>query len=186
LQNGLASPFDNNPRSLSPVQDAIMPPLKPIVFALVSTLAASGASFADAKDPDAITRIWTGFRDAQSFVRLSEYFDGKENPGNTVVLRTSPDSREGFYFTIRLNGTANRPLVPGKLRLDVIAPDAEKPVTYEFDFTPANRKSSLVELGVTGPDWPAGKTLPLAWRIEILDGNGDVTAARNSFLWENP
>jgi hypothetical protein len=59
-------------------------------------------------------------------------------------------------------------------------------VTYEFAFTPTNRKTSLVELGITGADWPHGDALPLAWKIEILDDNSAVIAAKKSFLWENP
>lgn len=152
-----------------------------IVFGLI----ASNATDAREAEKDTITRIWTEYRDEQSFVRLSEYFDGKENPGKAILLRTQPESREGFYFSIRLNGTNGQPLQPGTLRLHIIAPDAENAESYDFALTSTNRKPSLVELGVTGSDWKYGDVLPLAWKIEILDSSGATMASQKSFLWEN-
>jgi hypothetical protein len=41
--------------------------------------------------------------EADRFVRLSEYFTGKENQGRRVFLRTDPESRGGLYFIVRLS-----------------------------------------------------------------------------------
>lgn len=146
---------------------------------------ASTAADAGEPEKDSITRIWTEYRDAQSFVRLSEYFDGEENTGKRILLRSHPESREGFYFSIRLNEPNRELLTPGTVRLHLVAPDAETPKTYEFTLNPPERKTALIELGVTGSDWTYGDTLPLAWMIEILDQNGVPTGVKKSFLWEN-
>ena len=42
-------------------------------------------------------RVWPGWRDSQSFERISEYFTGQENTGSQVVLRSHPEIRPGFY-----------------------------------------------------------------------------------------
>src|SRR6185503_10065902 len=76
-------------------------------------------------------RVWDQWRDAQSFERISEYFDGKENPGSQVMLRTHPETRAGFYFLTRVrnNGAA---LPDAKLVLTLIKPDSPKPKVYTF------------------------------------------------------
>ena len=152
-----------------------------ILFGLI----ASNAAKAGESEKNPITRIWTEYRDDHSFVRLSEYFDGKENPGKNVLLRTQPESREGFYFSIRLTGPDGGRLSPGSVRLHLIAPDAETPNVFQFALNQPDRKTTLIELGVTGSDWSYGNTLPLAWMVEILDENGARRAVKKSFLWEN-
>jgi hypothetical protein len=156
-----------------------------ILAFIVLGLIASNATRVTGSETDSISHIWTEYRDEQSFVRLSEYFDGKENPGKKILLRTQPESREGFYFSIRLNEPEGDRLFPGSVRLHLIAPDAEVPKTYDFALNPQDRKTSLILLGVTGGDWSYGDTLPLAWMIEILDQNGVQQAVKKSFLWEN-
>lgn len=152
---------------------------------IVLGLIASDATSAVGSGKDSITRVWTEYRDEQSFVRLSEYFDGQENPGKNILLRSQPDSREGFYFSIRLEESGGDHLSPGSVRLHLIAPDAEVPKIYEFALHPPDRKSALIELGITGGDWSYGNALPLAWMVEILDEKGAQRAVRKSFLWEN-
>ena len=48
-----------------------------------------------------IVHVYTGWRTAASFKRISEYLDGKEHTGGEAVLRTHPDQRGGFYFLVR-------------------------------------------------------------------------------------
>ena len=129
-----------------------------------------------------ITRVWTEWRDAESFVRLSELADGKENPGDETYLRTHPESRDGFYFLVRL---ANASAVDGTFEAQVIMPGKMKAVTFKF---PASVKSgsSVFEIGLTGSDWPDRKIRPVAWRIALLDAAGAEVAAKESFLWSPP
>ncbi len=130
-----------------------------------------------------IVRVFTGWRDAASFKRISEYFDGKENTGNATVLRTHPDQRAGFYFLVR---TTN----PGALRsvkasLEVITNAAAKPLSYTF---PAELKSgdTVLHLGLTGTDWADPKTSPVAWKLDLVDTDGRILATEKSYLWEKP
>lgn len=151
---------------------------------LFVTLVAALPSALLAKEEDlTIVRVFTGWRDAASFKRISEYFDGKENTGGEAVLRTHPDQRGGYYFLVR---TAN----PGAARsvkasLEVITAADAKPVSYTF---PAELKAgaTVFHLGLTGADWPDAAANPVAWKLDLLDAEGAVLATEKSYLWEKP
>ncbi|RXK53332.1 hypothetical protein ESB00_16680 [Oleiharenicola lentus] len=130
-----------------------------------------------------IVRVFTGWRDAASFKRISEYFDGKENTGGEAVLRTHPEQRGGYYFLVRVtNPAAARPVTA---RLQVITHTAAQPQT--FTFAPALKAGATVfHLGLTGPDWPDAKADPVAWKLELTDADGKVLATEKSYLWEKP
>src|SRR4051812_5411064 len=56
---------------------------------LVASLAASDLTF---------VRVWPGYRSAESFEHVSEFFSGKENTMGQIQLRSQADVREGYYF----------------------------------------------------------------------------------------
>ena len=147
-------------------------------FLLFALLAAT-ASASDLK----IVRVFTNWREASSFKRISEYFDGKENTGGELMLRTHPEERSGCYFLLRV---ANRgSAVTIKLQLQLIAPTSAKPVFYSF---PVDLKSgdTVINVGLTGPDWPDKKANPVAWKIDLLGADGKSLASNVSYLWEKP
>jgi hypothetical protein len=130
-----------------------------------------------------IVRAFSGWRDAASFKRISEYFDGKENTGGRRLIRSHPDQRAGYYFLIR---TAN-PGAPAavKIALQLSLPGDPKLRSFSF---PADLPAgeTVIDLGLTGPDWPDAKTNPMAWKLEILAADGRVLATEKSYLWEKP
>ncbi|MFA5057327.1 MAG: hypothetical protein WC485_04395 [Opitutaceae bacterium] len=131
-----------------------------------------------------IVRVFTGWRDAASFQRVSEYFDGRENTGGIRVLRSQPDARGGFYWLVRLKN-ADRPLAGAKFELQVITPAAPEPKTFVFPADiPAG--SPVYQLGLTGADWPEAKARPVAWHLRVLAADGKTLIAKESFLWEQP
>jgi hypothetical protein len=129
-------------------------------------------------------RVWPGWRDADAFDRISEYFGGRENTGRQTVLRTHPDARSGYYFLVRVKSASAVPDL--KFALSVIRPDTPAPKTYEFKaVVPA--KETVFQLGLTGPDWPAGdQANPVAWKLALVGPDGRVLTERKSFLWEKP
>ncbi|MBS0632439.1 MAG: hypothetical protein JSS11_11020 [Verrucomicrobia bacterium] len=129
-------------------------------------------------------RVWPAWRDTDSFRRISEYFTGKENTGGEIVLRTHPDSRDGFYFLARLKNP-DAALAGAKFVLHLITP--EKPETKLFTFpvtVPAGQ--TVFQLGLTGADWAGPKVHPVAWQLELQSADGKVLASHHSFLWEKP
>ena len=155
-----------------------------LLFLVAATTSAALPSEALAKEGDlTIVRAFTGWRDAASFKRISEYFDGQENTGGQIVVRTHPDQRSGYYFLVR---TANPGAPLGvKISLQLSLPSEAKPRTYRFA-TEVPAGAAVLNLGLTGADWPNAKTNPVAWKLDVLAPDGRVLASEKSYLWEKP
>jgi hypothetical protein len=129
-------------------------------------------------------RVWPEWRTAESFERISEYFDGKENTGSQVVCRTHSETRAGFYFLSRVNNTGPA-LASAKIVLSLIKPDSPKTQVYTFPIAlPAGE--TVFNLGLTGVDWVGPKVNPVAWQIEVVAADGRRLGVQKSFLWEKP
>ena len=129
-------------------------------------------------------RVWPGWRDADAFDRISEYFGGRENTSRNLVLRTQPDARAGYYFLVRVKSAAA--LESPVFELSVIRPDHPEPKVFRFP-APVPAKETVFQFGLTGVDWPAGdKANPVAWKLTLVDAAGRVRAEQKSFLWEKP
>ena len=55
-----------------------------------------------------IEEIKPRYIETEQFKRISEYLTGKENAGDRVILRSSPDERSGYYFTLILDEDVRR------------------------------------------------------------------------------
>lgn len=150
----------------------------------VLLLFAALPSVALAKEGDlTIVRIYTGWREAASFKRISEYFDGEENTAGEAVLRTHPDQRGGFYFLVRVTNPGAPRTVSA--RLELITHTDAKPVAHTFS-TDLKSGDTVFHLGLTGADWPDAKADPVAWKLDLTDADGRVLATEKSYLWEKP
>jgi hypothetical protein len=152
----------------------------PVLLLLISLLTAVFTSAADLE----IVRVFTGWRTAESFHRLSEYFGGKENDGSAKVLRSQPAERAGYYWLVRLKNRLT-PLTGAKFELQVISPISAEAKTFTFAADiPSGR--CLFQLGLTGSDWPGAKARPDAWHLSLVAADGKTLLARESYLWELP
>lgn len=141
-----------------------------------------GPGFAGAAGTVAIDHILSGWRDSTSFKRISEYFTGRENTGGQVILRTDPARRAGYYFLVRTRQSA---AVDAEVRLTIFIPGRAEPRVLAFPVQlPA--RTAVINLGLTGADWPDPKASPVAWHLEILDPAGKVLDAEKSYLWDTP
>ena len=158
--------------------------IRSLILFATALITAASSSVASAKEGDlTIVHVYTGWRKPESFKRITEYFDGKENTGGEAVLRTHPDQRGGFYFLVRTtNPGAARAI---KASLEIITTANAQPVTYIFrpELKPGD---SVFHLGLTGPDWPDPKINPVAWKLTLLEADGRVLATEKSYLWEKP
>ena len=131
----------------------------------------------------AFVRVWPGWKGINDFKRISEYFTDKENTGMYKVERSRNDSRDGYYFTVRVLSKNER--MPGaKFVLKVITPDSPFPRTYTFPSV-IQKGKSVYELGLTGSDWPGRHAHPVAWKLQLLAPDGTELVQQISFLW-NP
>lgn len=129
--------------------------------------------------PVTITPMFTGWREAGSFKRISEYFSGQENTGGQVVLRTHPEQRSGYYFQMRV---ATATTTDAKITLQVITPTNAAPVVYSFSSSIASPRT-MINLGLTGTDWPDAGVNPVAWKVEFHAADGTLLGSEQSYLW---
>jgi hypothetical protein len=129
-------------------------------------------------------RVWPGWRAAETFDRIGEYFGSEEKHGREILLRTDPKERGGYYFLVRVKHAA--PLDGAKFVVTAIRPDAPdvREFTLPVPATPAGE--SVFQVGLTGAAWPVAKASPVAWKLDLVDRDGGVLATQKSFLWEKP
>ena len=126
------------------------------------------------------------YLEKQAFLRISEYFYGKENVGNRLICRSRPDARAGLYVILSLKeSTRNLPqdLVA---RWQVISPKSPDPVEHRIAVPNDRTRGKDLFVGLTGADWPDPKARPVAWKLSLETSDGKVILERKSFLWERP
>ena len=150
-----------------------------MVLLFLALLPAASTSAADLR----IVRVLPGWRSADSFHRLSEYFGVKKSDGANV-LRSQPAVKSGYYWLIRVKNP-HAPIAGARFELQVISPSAPTPKLFTFT---ANLPSgsTLFQIGLTGTDWPGARARPDAWHLSVLAADGTTLLARESYLWEIP
>lgn len=144
---------------------------------------AVGTHVLSAAEAPVIVRVQPGWRDATSFKRISEYFDGRENTGGITTLRTRPAHRAGYYYLLRVANPG--PPQPVTLSLQVITAATADPAIHTFS-TELKDGDTMLNLGLTGEDWPDPKANPVAWKLDLIGQDGQVLASEKSYLWEKP
>lgn len=150
----------------------------------VSLLCLTGLSGRAAAAEAEFVHLWPGWREAESFERIGEFFGGSEVPVRRTIIRTHPDIRSGYYFLLRVSGSPA--LTGAKFELQIVRPDSPDPRTFSFPVT-APASNTVFDLGLTGEDWPGGKQAnPVAFKLALLAADGHLLAEHKSFLWEKP
>ena len=124
--------------------------------------------------------------EAKSFKRISEYFTGRENPGNRFLCRSHPAEREGLYFILSLDEHSRKLPQGTQFVVEFIRPDDPETQTIRIPVPEKRTRGKEVYIGLTGDDWPDKTARPVAWRLCLVDVSGGVIAERKSFLWEHP
>ena len=124
--------------------------------------------------------------EAKSFKRISEYFTGRENPGNRLLCRSRPAEREGLYFILSLDEHSRKLPQGSQFVVEFIRPDDPETQTIRILVPEKRPRGKEIYLGLTGDDWQDKTARPVAWRLRLVDASGEVIAERKSFLWECP
>lgn len=146
---------------------------------LVLTLGATSALAGGVE----VVRLLPEYLPAAAFVRVSEYFNGKENTRGATILRTQPASRDGFYFNLRTK--TDTAIELAWVELQIITPTTPEARTESFAIS-LPKGSHLIRFGLTGKDWPDAKARPVAWKLRLLGKDGAELASEQSFLWSKP
>jgi len=158
--------------------------MRPIALILFSLTLGATASFASDLNALKIVRVMPDYHPADDFVRISEYFNGKENTGGAIVVRTQPAHREGYYFLVRVKTTS--PIEVAWIETQVITPASPEPRTDSFAVSLPAAGSHVIKFGLTGTDWSDSKAVPVAWKLRLLAADGKELATEQSFLWSKP
>lgn len=145
-------------------------------FSLLSTL-----TYADAW----IDKVQVRYKPEETFKRISEYFTGKENQGNRLIVRIPNDERAGLYWIIQLDQSVKNLPEGAQLRIDFFRQGS---ATVESRTYPLSNKRDVKTIfaGITGNDWKAEDPKPTAWRLEVLDKDGQALDTKQSYLWRYP
>ena len=147
-----------------------MPLFRLILLALVSS---AGLNFGS------IEYLEQRFYPEESFTRISEYFNGIEDPGNRFILRSEPDFRTGHYVTFELS----TPYTVDHFRLEVYEYGSREPSEYLFKAETTIPAAKPIFLGLTGEKWNDQRQPPVAYKLSLVDKNGETLASATSFLW---
>jgi hypothetical protein len=123
----------------------------------------------------------------EQFIRIQEYRTGSEYTGKRLIIRTEPDQRGGFYFTLLLDAKVRK--LPQGTRIigefySKASPDKQSH-TFELPADRPNTKAILV--GLTGEAWPFGRDetiVPAAWKFQVIGPDGQSFGEKQSYLWE--
>jgi hypothetical protein len=130
-------------------------------------------------------RIWPGYRTAESFERISEFFTNRENASGMTLLRSQPDARAGYYFLTRIKNRGAE-IIDAHVELSVITPDSPKPKRLTaFPAVRIPEGSHAFEIGLTGTDWAGAAVEPVAWRLRLVSSSGEELLREQSFLWSD-
>jgi len=132
-----------------------------------------------------ITEVATEYREASSFVRLSEYITGKEAPDPDWIARTHESDRGGLYYIITFDEPLEKIPEGAVAELSILGAESPEPIVYRIPLPGSKERTKRLLLGLTGPDWPDDPeaAYPTAWEMRLLDGAGHVLAEKQSFVW---
>jgi len=156
-----------------------------LLLALVSLLAVSCTSTRQRPVSSVeIQTILPRYMKEQQFMRIGEYLTGAERQGDRVIVRTTPEVRDGFYFTLVLDQKLRR--LPQGVIIEGEFLTAKSLDVQKHTFKLPNNRPNTREIfvGLTGEDWPYGADhAPTAWRFTIKDANGQILGHTQSYLW---
>ncbi|MCZ6672730.1 MAG: hypothetical protein O7C75_07305 [Verrucomicrobia bacterium] len=115
----------------------------------------------------------------ESFMRISEYFNGIEVAGNRIIIRSDAEHRTGHYVTFQLSSSYSI----DHFKLEVYEHGSKEPTDYLFKPQSTIPVGKPVFLGLTGEKWMDKKRPPVAYRLSLIGKDGKTLNSATSFLW---
>lgn len=129
------------------------------------------------------------FKSAEDFTRIEEYLweeDG-EVFGNRFIVRSEPSRRSGLYYVLQTEKhLRNRALAASARFACIHASTGNRPRELTFALASDFANASELWIGLTDRQYEAIPEPATAWKLEILDAEGNVLLATESFLWSAP
>ena len=155
------------------------------VLALL-TLTALGLQAANSIPKIRIFTVDVEYLTASNFKSLAENVTGNEDMGEAGIVRSDPESRDGMYFVLQLSRYIKHIPLGSQVLVQYTRSDNPQATSKTMPLTDLNKNGSYLYVGITGPDWPNPDAKVTAWKITILDPNGNPIVERKSFTWNQP
>jgi hypothetical protein len=159
-----------------------------LLLALVSLVFIAGCTTTAPRRTDidavSIKEVKPRYMEEADFVRLREYYSGVENTGRRMILRSDPDARAGYYFTLVLDTRIGKLPRGTRVEANLYTPFSNEMQSFEFTLPRERPRTREIFVGLTGEDWPDADLPPSAWKIDIVTPRGRVLGSYQSFLWE--
>ena len=133
---------------------------------------------------DSSVRVRVQYHPEEDFLRLPEFFTGKEFTGDKVIVR-SKEQREGIYFYVPLNKSKSSSSKANSIKLDLIDSTSPFPRSFELSVPEEVSKKKTLLIGVTGEDWKEKSLDLVAWKIVLMDKEKKPVFSSQSFLWDH-
>jgi hypothetical protein len=131
-----------------------------------------------------IEKAYTRYYDEGGIRPIGQYFGASlTGQGFRTVIPSQSAEPAGQYFILRLKDPGSS--AAASARMTLYTTESKVPSTRMWELA-GNKLDNWLYLGLTGSDWPDEEVRPLAWHIELLDGEGAVITEWKSFLWELP
>lgn len=125
-----------------------------------------------------LVRHYTAF----DFMRIAEFFTGREHTGGDTILRVDELCRAGIYLVVELNKAVCELPEDAEVVFQYILSDCHEVKKKNFELKSKGGPSHWLFVGVTGLEYQGVCQTFLAWSLEIYAGGQCVT--QHSYLWK--
>lgn len=126
------------------------------------------------------------YRTEDSFKGIIETFTQKKFTGGRLFLRTNPDVREGVYFILSFDYSVNRIPAGSTVKVSYITNLDPKEQMVEWTIPTVEHSLAFqneLYLGITGDKKYSSLTKLIAWKVDIINPDGQTIATKHSFAW---
>lgn len=149
-------------------------------------LSLGAAPFSHADSSPSIKYVTPRVVQENTFKRICEFFDGQEHTGSTLIMRSHPETRRGYYLIVNLDAPASQLPGGGSIEVSLFKESVKEPITHTFALENALPRGREVWLGFTEAGLIREAEEITAWKVEIKDASGVLVTQKQSFLWSLP
>ncbi len=131
---------------------------------------------------NSVKKIHTEYFTEYDFLRIPEFFSGKEFTGSRVIVRSSP-VRRGLYFSITLGKKSSHIRKGKRVELQLIDTTSLFSRDFSFSLPEISHNQKDLFIGITGADWNQSAMNLVAWKVEIFDSSKEPLFSSQSALW---
>lgn len=121
-----------------------------------------------------------------NFQHIAENFTGNEDLGEAAVVRTDPANRDGMYFVLQLSRYVKNIPIGSQVLIQYTRSDNPQVTSKTMPLADINKNGSYLYVGITGADWPNPNATVTAWKVTLMDPEGNLIVEKKSFTWNQP